>query len=204
MNNMLGILGQYNDHIVPIGPSGDSPIEFEVMQGQNIETPTELLNKFEEQAINPTGVPLELVNSTDSLDYAVRFTMANSKFLRKVFKRQRIVEKKFGEIYSSIYNYEYDDNQTIIISLPTPIFLTMMNGSQLLNNTKEYVNALAELEYPKSDDEEEKQEFVRLMIRDMLPTYIDIAKIEEFKEKAKMQIQIDKEKPMGDDGDDEM
>ena len=68
MNNMLGILGQYNDHIVPIGPSGDSPIEFEVMQGQNIETPTELLNKFENQCNDKIKeITREITNELDKI-----------------------------------------------------------------------------------------------------------------------------------------
>ena len=30
MNNILNIVGKYNDYIIPLGPSGDPPIQFEV------------------------------------------------------------------------------------------------------------------------------------------------------------------------------
>ena len=32
MNSILGITGKYNDYIIPVGPSGDSPISMEVME----------------------------------------------------------------------------------------------------------------------------------------------------------------------------
>ena len=45
MNNILNIVGKYNDYIIPMGQSGDPPIQFEVMQGQDIQTPTEIMDK---------------------------------------------------------------------------------------------------------------------------------------------------------------
>ena len=35
---------RYNDYIIPLGPSGDPPVQFEVMQGQQIDTPKELID----------------------------------------------------------------------------------------------------------------------------------------------------------------
>ena len=59
INNVLNITGRFNDYIIPRSADGTSPIEFEVMQGQQIEIKTELLNLLEESAINITGVPIE-------------------------------------------------------------------------------------------------------------------------------------------------
>ena len=50
------------------------------MQGQQIEIKTELLNLLEEAAINSTGVPLELIQSRQSPDYAMQLTMSKTKF----------------------------------------------------------------------------------------------------------------------------
>ena len=35
INNILGIVGKFNDYVVPTGPNGEAPIRFEMMQGQN-------------------------------------------------------------------------------------------------------------------------------------------------------------------------
>ena len=81
MNNILNIVGKYNDFIIPMGQSGDSPIQFEVMNGQEINTPTDIMEKMEESAVNPI-IPYEMLNSIYQQDFAIRFTMSNTRFLK--------------------------------------------------------------------------------------------------------------------------
>ena len=99
INSILGLIGRYNDFVIPVGPSGDAPISFDKMEGQQIEMPKELMDKYEENAVNATDVPLELVNSTNQADYATRYVMQNSKFLRKILKRQSIEERNLSEMF---------------------------------------------------------------------------------------------------------
>ena len=187
MNNILNITGRYNDHVIPVGSNGDSPIQFEVMQGQEINTPTELLDGWKEEAINSTDVPLEFINTAMQVDYAMRFTMSTSKFLRVIYKRQFIVERHFSKIFSRIYNYEYNDNECLIeLHLPAPSFLAATNTTQLIANSREYAQQIADLEY--TEDSEEKQEFIKLVIRNTLPTYINIPLIEKFKKQASVNV----------------
>lgn len=179
MNSIFNVIGKYNDHIIPVGQNGDSPIQFEVMPGQKQDTPTELLDRLEDQAISCTDVPLEFIQSTNNVDFATRFTMSNSKFLRKVFKRQGICQNIFSKIFTNLYNFEYDENeQNIKILLPAPAFLTLTNSSQLIDNTKNYASAIADIMFG-DDQSEEKQEFIRLLIRKHLGTYIDFDNIDE-------------------------
>ncbi len=189
MNAILNIVGKYNDFVIPVGPSGDAAVTFDTLPGQQIETPTDLMNKYEDQAINATDVPLELVNSTNQVDYATRYVMQNSKFLRKVLKRQAIVEDKFTTMFARIYNYEYDENEKAIsVKLPTPIFLSSVNGLALINNVREYVNAIANIQYMEGTeyDEKEKAVFTNLLLRQQLGTYIDLNNVDELVEEAKV------------------
>ena len=198
MNNILNITGRYNDHVIPVGSNGDSPIQFEVMQGQDIQTPTEMLDSWKEEAINLTDVPIEFINTTMQVDYAMRFTMSNSKFLRSIFKRQFIVEKLLSKLFSRIYNYEYNDNECLIeIHLPAPTFLAATNTTQLIANTREYAQQIADLEY--KEDSEEKQEFIKMLIRHMLPTYINIPLIDKLKEKSSIIVSSKKENENGEE-----
>ena len=177
MNNILGIIGKYNDYIIPVGPTGDAPVTFDTIQGQEIKVPEELLNKFEESAINSTGVPIEMVNATYQVDYATRFTMANSKFLRDILKRQGIVQPKFTSIFMKMYNYEYvEDEVSLEIRLPEPVFLNTVNGLAMLNNVRDYVNAIVEIVYPDGVevDDATKGKFKQKYTEKLLSTYIDI------------------------------
>lgn len=194
MNSILNIVGKYNDHIIPVGPSGDSPIQFEVMEGQKIETPTELMERYQNDAVASTDVPYEFVQNVDQVDYATRYTMSNSKFLRKVYKEQRICQAAFSTVYTRIYNFEFGENERYIkVLLPAPAFLSMTNSEQLMNNINNYIKAIADTELVNEDDEV-KAEFTRIMTRTMLGNYIDYTKVDEVLQQSKMNISmIDKD-----------
>ena len=179
----------------------DAPVTFDTLQGQQIETPKELMDKYEENAVNATDVPLELVNSTNQADYATRYVMQNSKFLRKILKRQSITERIFSPMFSDVYNFEYNENQyNIKIQLPPPLFLSSVNGLALINNVTEYAKACIEIEFPdgmvvddKVDAEQLKAETQNLLIRQMLSAYIDTENLAGLREQAKVNILARKE-----------
>jgi hypothetical protein len=203
MNNILNVVGKYNDYIIPMGQSGDPPIQFEVMQGQDIQTPTDIMEKMEELAVNATGVPLEMVNSTLQQDFAVRFSMSNSRFLRSILIRQTKVQKFLSRIYTKIYNYEYDENYSLIeLLLPPPIYLILNNNQQLLDNQSQYADKIVEI-YLTEEEEEVKAEFKKLYMRSKLSTYIDYDSIERLIDTAKVNIESKKspatEESTGDD-----
>ena len=193
MNTIFNVIGKYNDHIIPMSQSGDTPIQFEVMQGQQVDTPTDLMDRMEEAAVNSTDVPIEFVNSVNQVDFATRFTMSNSKFLRKVFKRQRVCQEHFTKIFRKLYNYEYGTNETSIkILLPAPSFLTMTNSQQLVDNVRNFAQTLAEVEL--ANDEELKPEFIKLLVHNYLGTYVDYDNINAIIEQARQQKSIEDSK----------
>lgn len=186
MNTIFNVIGKFNDHIIPVSQSGDRPIEMEVMQGQSVETPNELMDKMEDMAVSSTDVPLEFVNTAINVDYATRFTMSNSKFLRKIYARQRICQKWYTNVFRKLYNFEYDENDmSVKILLPAPAYLSMNNTQQLIDNTRNYVNAIVDIEMP-NEDEDVKQNFIKLMMRNQLGTYIDFSMIEDIHTEAKI------------------
>lgn len=191
MNNILQIVGKYNDHVIPMGQSGDPPIQFEVMEGQKLETPTELMERFESDAVAVTDVPYEFVQNVAQVDYATRYTMSNSKFLRKVYKEQRVCQDGFSKVFTKIYNYEYGENErSIKILLPAPAFLTMTNTEQLITNTKNYIEAIMGVELPNGD-EAVKSEAIKILMRSMLGNYIDYDKVDEAIKQARMRVKVD-------------
>lgn len=190
MNSILNIVGKYNDHVIPLGQSGDPPVQFEVMEGQRLETPTELMERFESDAVAVTDVPYEFVQNVHQVDYATRYTMSNSKFLRKVYKEQRICQEAFSKIFTRIYNYEFMENErNIKILLPAPAFLTMTNSQELINNTNNYIRAILDTELANESDEV-KNEAAKNLMRSMLGHYIDYDKVDEAIRQAKMKIAI--------------
>lgn len=200
MNSILNIVGKYNDHVIPVGQSGDAPVQFEVMSGQDLKTPTELMERFEDMAVSSTDVPLEFVQTVNQVDYATRFTMSNSKFLRKIFRRQRICQNAFSRIFTKIYNYEYNENEHLIkVMLPAPAFLMLTNSQQLINNTKDYINAIVEIEM-SDKDEKVQQIFRKKMVKVHLGSYLDYDQIDEFIRQSEIEAELNKSSDDGDGG----
>ena len=193
INNILGIVGKFNDHVIPVGPSGEPPVRFEIMQGQNIETPVDLLTQMEENAINSTDVPLEIVNSSKQMDYAIHYTQSNAKFLTIVYKRQAIEQKMQSKIVTKLYNCEFGENTVVKVMLPAPKTLSMSQSAQLLDQTQQYVDKIAEL-YATDLTEDEKAEFRNCAMRYYLPAHVNVAQIDNLKSLAKINAAVKAEK----------
>lgn len=175
INNVLNITGRYNDYVIPTSASGEAPIQFEVMPGQDIKTPTELMDQLEEMAINSTGVPLEIIQARQSVDYAMQLTMSSSKFLRFCYKRQELFQNKLSMLISPIYNYEYDDSVIIDITLPPPSFINITNTNQLVDNTKGFVQSISEIELADVEDEKLRQVYTRELFKHYVGSHLDIS-----------------------------
>lgn len=193
VNNILGIVGRFNDFVIPMGPSGDAPIQFDTMPGQQFEFPTDLQANLEESAVNSTGVPLEIVNSSTGMDFAVRYTMTNAKLLRNVLKRQLKMEDFLSEIFTKIYRFEYDENITLEVQLPPPAFLSMTQGTQLLNSAVQYADSITEVEMAGQSDEG-KALFKKRLIRKLIPSYMSDEEIEKIKDQIALDNSIQKSK----------
>lgn len=198
MNSILGITGKYNDYIIPVGPSGDAPIQMEVMQGQDIDPQTDLLDKLEEAAINSTGIPIELVNARLNLDFATQLTMSNTKFMRFIFKRQAKFETFLGNIMTDIYNTEHqNDTDKIIVKcvLPSPIMFNVNNLNQILDLVNQQAQVMADLMYPDTNDQDadiKKGIYRKNYVNFKLGTYLKQNELDIIKTKTDMEFTMTK------------
>ena len=184
INHILNITGMFNDYIIPRGPGG-APIDFEVMQGQSVEYQTELMTMLEEAAVNSCDVPMEMIQMRNSVDYASQLTMSSSKFLRKVYNRQSKFQKPISSIVNKIYNNEFDDNITLTVILPPPMFLNLTNTNQMMTNVNEYSQSVAQLILDPDEEEPIKNEVIREINKFHLGTYLNIPELEDIAHKAK-------------------
>lgn len=187
INNVLNITGRFNDYIIPRGSDGTSPIEFEVMPGQQVEIKTDLLNLLEESAINSTGVPLELIQSRESPDYAMQLTMSNTKFLRFVYGRQSEFQERIQPLITKIYNIEYGTLDVIDVTLPPPLFINVTNTNQLIVNTSDFCNSIVEIFMGDSQDDVLKAKVGKKLKAYYLGSYINMSVLNKAIEQAKQE-----------------
>lgn len=191
INNILNITGKFNDYVIPTSPSGDSPISVDVIQGQQFDIHTDLMDILKEMAIGSTGVPLEIIQTRQSVDYAMQLSMSSSKFLRTVYKRQERFQEIMSPLITSIYNYEYNENVDLEVTLPPPVFLDMANTNQLINNTKEFVDSIIDVEMQEEQDAALKSRYRDNLFMHYIGTHIDISTHKHILERTKTEIKAE-------------
>ena len=187
INNVLNITGRFNDFVIPTSSSGDSPINIDVIQGQQFEINNEFMEGLKEMAIESIEVPMEIVQSRKSVDFASQLSMSSSKFLRTVYKRQERCQEMFSPFISAIYSYEYGDMVDLDVTLPPPVFLDMANTNQLINNTKEFVDSIIDIEMQDEQDDELKSIYRHNLFMHYIGTHIDISEHEHILERSKVE-----------------
>jgi ferritin-like protein len=186
MYNVLDIVGKYNDYIIPLSKAGDPPVQFEVMQGQQIELKQDIIDLLETLMLNPTDVTKEIIQARNSMDYAIQATMSNTKFLRKILKRQQKTMPFLSRATSMIYNYEYSTNEIIDITLPAPEILNLTNTNQMIDANNTQIQTIIDTEMTEAS-EEEKNIFKRKMTRWNLNSHLPYEIIDKFMREAKVE-----------------
>lgn len=185
INNVLNITGRFNDFFVPTTVGGDSPLSIDVIPGQQFSDNSEMKQQLREMAVTNVDVPFELIQTRQSVDYAMQLSMSNSKFLRKIFKRQSQYQDGFlSRFISRLYSFEYNENVELKVQLPPPMFLTMANTNQLVDNTKAYIQSITEIELQDVEDEGLKTEYQDMLFKYYIGTQIDLSKHEMILQKA--------------------
>lgn len=188
IKNILGVTGKFQDLIIPMNATGDSPLQMEVLQGQEINTHEDFMQRLEQMAVEALDMPYEfVVQGRQQADFAMRLTMSNGKVLRKSYKRQAIVQLFGSRIGTKLYNYQYNTNITLELQLPPPTFLNITNTNQLIQNINETVTSIVQMEMDQEADPLEIQIFQKKLMRHYLSTYIDGSNIDRIKKEAEME-----------------
>ena len=164
------------------------------MPGQQFSDNSEQMQQLKEMAVNATGVPFEIVQTRLSVDYAMQLSMSNSKFLRKIYARQGIFAPYLSRLITKIYNFEYKDTLDITVQLPPPVFINTANTNQLVDNTKQFVQNIAEIDMANEKDEKVKNEYMKKLFQFYIGTHIDISRHEAILKKAMQSVTVNKTK----------
>ena len=192
INNVLNITGKFNDLFIPTSASGESPIDIQTMPGQQFTDNSDFMQQIKEMAINATGVPFEIIQTRLSVDYAMQLSMSNSKFLRKIYARQSIFTPYLSRLLTKLYNFEYKENIEVKVTLPPPVLINTMNTNQLVDNTTQFVQNIAEVELANEQDDAIRNEYIKQLFLFYMGTHIDISRHEEILKKAMQNVTIEK------------
>ena len=195
MNNILNVTGRFNDLVIPQNANGESPISFEVMPGQNIEIKTDFMNMLEEMAVNQTGVSLEMVNSRYQESTATHLTMTNSRFLIKIYNRQKKYEKILSRIYTKIYQYEYQTKDILKVELPPPLMLNFQNITQILATANDMIQNIVMMSLGTEQNEMVKITASGKLMKYYFKSFLPMDDINKIIDEAKAEVKAKEDSP---------
>lgn len=192
MNNIMNITGRFNDLVIPQNQNGESPVSFEVLPGQNVEVNTEFMRSLEEMAVAQTGVTVDMVNNQLNEQTATHITMNNSRFLMKIYNRQKQYQELLSEICTKIYQAEYDTKDTIEVVLPPPAMLNFTNTSQMLASGNELIQNIVQMKMGAEMDETVRAKFNGKLMEFYFKSFLPMDDINRLEDEARIEVEADK------------
>jgi hypothetical protein len=179
-----------NNIVMPMGRNGNRLVEFEKMDGQNIDMNTEWEKNLENQALLATGVPPLLIEQYNQADFSKAYTTAHIGFAGMVAGWQSDLETSTTELYKRIIeNLDVDDGikqrvlPTFQFKLPRPKSLSVVNNTEALGNASNIADTFVQLKYGEVSQDDEiakaKANAVKLALVKELTPFVDWEKLEE-------------------------
>lgn len=182
--SLLHKIGSGAEQYIPVGRANERGLETEILQGQDIQINTELMELLRTCYILGTGVPSAIMNYLNEADFAKSIEVANTRFLGRVMSYQMDMNECLTNFYQMVAKYSTSMDPSDIDN----IFFTLTAPKQTNNQVKqEAVSGFEALQafmmrlffgddYQSNQDQNEKRkqlEFTKYLIEEYLP-YIDI------------------------------
>lgn len=194
MNNILNITGRFNDLVIPQNSNGESPVNMEVLPGQNIEVRTEFMNGLEEMAIEQLGVSIEMItNHYQSEQSATNAVQNSQRFLLMIQKRQMEYSPILSTIFTKIYQAENDCDDIVEVKLPVPSMLRLSNTSQMIQTANDIIQNVTQMMYGADPREEAKLEFTSQLMKFYLGDILPMDEINKCKDKTEVALAVNKD-----------
>lgn len=197
---LLHKIGSGAEKYIPVGRANERGLETEILQGQDIQINTELMELLRTCYILGTGVPSAIMNYLNEADFAKSIEVANTRFLGRVMSYQIDMNECITNFYQMVAKYstsmDPSDIDNIVFTLTPPKQTNNLVKQEAVSGFEALQAFMMKLffgeDYQSNQDVNEKKkqlEFVKYLIQTYLP-YIDV----EEAEKKFEELSIDKVK----------
>ena len=150
--------------LMPSSRSGNRLVEFEKMDGQQIDTGVEWEKNLQNQSILATGVPPLLIEQYNQADFAKAFTTAHVGLAGIVANWQADLEEPTTVLYKRIIeNLDIDENlknrvlPVFRFTLPRPKALATNNTNEAIGSAQALADAYINIKYGEQSDDSNKE-----------------------------------------------
>lgn len=211
-NSLFSKFSKDKNMQLPTAKDGSKLVEFEQMDGQDIDMSTPMEDKLEKMAIQGTPVPASFMETVDDIHFSRQIISDHIEFAGIISDFQVDLEDSTTRLYRILLNNsQLTDEQKKIASriefkLPRPKVLQNTNNSDYISTAINIANSISEAEYGEDSKSDKQQSLARTkysfeILKDLLP-FIEWDKYREFKKNA--ELEAAKEIEIGKDKDDEI
>jgi hypothetical protein len=211
ITTILNDIGVFDDYYIPL-VDGEKPLDFDTLQGMDVDADNPFLQFLLKSAITGTGIPVNYIDASQDVEFSRNLAMQNSTFVRAIVSHQTMYSKSFSELIRILYRNEYmvDENRNgvddrkeegnkkvtdtqnvnledIEIRFPVPITLNLTNVNDQINNSSQTIDFIISNYIDDNDsDSLKKTNFRKKVARELLPTTIDWDKMDKLFEESQM------------------
>ena len=200
LGKMISNFNVFDDLFLAKSQGDNKPLDFEVIQGQDINMDNEMMDTLESIAVESTGVPLALIQTAaeaefakayatfnlkvmrSGLDYQIEYNPAIEEFIKKILRSEKVnAEESVKEIIEQLSIY-----------LQSPMNLLLTNALEQINNAKDLANGIGEILYGVNPPEDGRYQKFMLEVCKKYAPNIDWEAFEQIKKDVEMDNMKDK------------
>ena len=176
--SLVNKLGVGAETYIPTGKSGERGLETEVIQGQDVQMNSDLMDNLKKAYILGTGVPDAIMNYMNEADFAKSLELANTRFQGRVVNYQFDFNVGITEMYRRILRWSTNTDEEAIIGFEFSFSPPKASNGQikgdLLQNFDTYSQFMISLFFGQQnadnpDFEKQIRKLKLLLARDYLP-----------------------------------
>lgn len=191
-NIMFNKFNRNTNIMIPTALNGQKMLEFEKLEGKDINMQTEMEEKLEKMAMIGSGVPDSVMEYTNDLQFSRQIVSSSIKYAGDISSIQSDLESPLTDLYRDVC---LDSNLSdevkryiphMIVTLPRPRVITNGNNNENIRTSKESAEMIAEMYFgadPKETDNEARKKFILELCKDTV-TYFDWTKVDEIYNKV--------------------
>lgn len=141
VNTLMSKAGHAKDMFVAVGKSGEKPVDFDIISGQQVDLNTDFIEFLRKNMINGTDVPAVILEYNDSADFARSIDMGHIKYASKICSIQRELNVPCTTLYRNLLKFEHpeineDELFSINYKFNRPRSLSIQNDADIYSNAE--------------------------------------------------------------------
>lgn len=165
---LLSVFTKFTDLFIPMDADGGKPIDFDIIQGQDTQIDTELMQKLDGIITNGLGVPSTMINASNEVDFARTLELLNSKYVRRSMSYQIDLNPSITEFDRKLLLYEipeYSEEIAELVSeLQPPMGLLLQNHADQMNNVDDIATRLSSILLGENNDNPKALDLLKFKI----------------------------------------